>query len=331
MKMSKKITVVGGSGFVGTNLCQTLADRQIPFEIIDVKLSQRFPEKCKIADVRDLQSLREAITGDVVVNLAAVHRDDIRDKAEYVSTNVDGAENVAKVCSEKDIRKIVFTSSVAVYGFADLGTDEAGTINPFNEYGETKYQAEEKLRAWSASADNQLIIVRSTVIFGEGNRGNVYNLFKQIQSGNFVMVGAGTNRKSMAYIGNVVAFLDKCIRTERKYAVFNYVDTPDLDINTLVRQVRKTLKGKDGVGVRLPYWIGLILGYAADGFTRLTGKKLPLSSIRVKKFCSSTAFSSAKDELDGFTPPFTLQEGIDRTLESEFVSPDPGREIFFTE
>lgn len=331
MKVSKKITVIGGSGFVGTYLCQALAVRQIPFEIIDIKQSQRFPEKCKIGDVRDLQSLREAIAGDVVVNLAAVHRDDIRDKSEYVRTNVNGAENVAKVCSEKNIRKIVFTSSVAVYGFAEPGTDEAGAINPFNEYGKTKYEAEEKLRAWHSSGDNELIIVRPTVIFGEGNRGNVYNLLKQIASGNFVMVGAGKNRKSMAYIGNIVAFLEKCIETDRKYAVFNYVDTPDLDMNALVRQVRKVLKGKDSVGLRLPHWIGVILGYAADGFTSITGKKLPLSSIRVKKFCSSTAFGSAKDELDGFTPPFALQEGIDRTLKSEFISPDPEREIFFTE
>jgi nucleoside-diphosphate-sugar epimerase len=331
MKVSEKISVIGGSGFVGTNLCQTLADRQIPFEIIDIKQSQRFPAKCKIGDVRDIQSLRAAITGDVVVNLAAVHRDDIRDKSEYVCTNVNGAENIAKVCSEKNIRKIVFTSSVAVYGFADPGTDEAGAINPFNEYGETKYDAEEKLRAWHSSGDNQLIIVRPTVIFGEGNRGNVYNLLKQIASGKFVMVGAGKNCKSMAYIGNVVAFLEKAIKTDRKYAVFNYVDTPDLDMNTLVRQVRKVLKGKDTVGMRLPRWIGEILGYAADWFMSVTGKKLPLSSLRVKKFCSSTAFGSAKEELDGFTPPFTLQEGIHRTLNSEFISPDPRREIFFTE
>lgn len=331
MKAFEKITVIGGSGFVGTNLCQKLADRQIPFEIIDIKLSQRFPEKCKIGDVRDLESLRKPVTGDVVVNLAAVHRDDIRDKAEYVRTNVDGAENVAKVCSENNIRKIVFTSSVAVYGFAKPGTDETGAINPFNEYGKTKYQAEEKLRAWRSSGDNELIIVRPAVIFGEGNRGNVYNLLKQISSGKFVMVGAGKNRKSMAYIGNIVAFLEKCIETDRKYAVYNYVDTPDLDMNTLVRQVRKVLKGKDSVGIRLPHWIGIILGYAADGLTSLTCKKLPLSSIRVKKFCSSSAFGSAKEELDRFTPPFALQEGIERTLHSEFISPDPNREIFFTE
>jgi nucleoside-diphosphate-sugar epimerase len=331
MHSFKKVTVIGGSGFVGTNLCQKLADRQVPFEIIDLNLSRRFPEKCKIGDVREVDSLRSTITGDVVVNLAAVHRDDVSDKSEYFHTNVEGAENVARVCSEKGIRKIVFTTSVAVYVIAEIGTDEAGPILPFNEYGETKFQAEERLRKWQSLGDNDLVIVRPTVIFGEGNRGNVYNLLNQISSGRFLMIGNGKNRKSMAYIGNVVTFLEKCIETNFKYRLFNYVDTPDLDMNDLVRQVRKELKGKDNVGIRLPHWVGIVLGFAADSFTGITGKKLPLSSIRLKKFCSSTAFGSAKMELDGFTPPFSLQEGIERTLHSEFISPDPKREIFFTE
>ena len=329
--MSKKITVIGGSGFVGTNFCQMLADRQVNFEIIDIKPSNRFPEKCKIADVRDIDSLRATVSGDIVVNLAAVHRDDVRDKSEYYRTNVEGAAQIAQVCSEKGIKKIVFTSSVAVYGFAEPGTDETGAINPFNEYGRTKYQAEEKLRAWHDEGNNDLIIVRPTVIFGEGNRGNVFNLLSQIASGKFVMVGSGLNRKSMAYIGNIVAFLEKCVEVDKNYAVYNYVDTPDFDMNTLIRQVRATLKGKDNIGPRLPYWLGLIMGYVADAVTTVTGKKLPLSSIRVKKFCSSTAFASAKNKLDNFEPPYTLQEGINRTLHSEFISPDPKREIFFTE
>ena len=50
--MAKKITVIGGSGFVGTNLCRQLSLKQQDFEIIDLKMSNQFPEKCKIADVR---------------------------------------------------------------------------------------------------------------------------------------------------------------------------------------------------------------------------------------------------------------------------------------
>lgn len=329
--MAKKVTVIGGSGFVGTNLCRQLAMKQQDFEIIDLKMSNQFPEKCKIADVRDAETLRKTITGDVVVNLAAVHRDDVRDKSEYQSTNVDGAENVALVCEEKGIDKIVFTSSVAVYGFAEPGTDESGIINPFNEYGRTKFEAEERLRAWLKQGQNSLIIVRPTVIFGEGNRGNVFNLLNQIASGKFLMVGKGKNKKSMAYIGNIIAFLEICIAAKHKYGLYNYVDTPDLTMNELVFQVREKLKGSGGVGPRLPYWLGLILGYTSDLVAKISGKNIPVSSIRIKKFVSTTEFKSAKNSLENFKAPFTLSEGLDRTLQSEFTSPNPNREIFFTE
>ena len=329
--MEKKITVIGGSGFVGTNFCRQLSMTQQDFEIIDLKMSNQFPEKCKIADVRDVNSLRETITGDVVVNLAAVHRDDVRDKLEYQRTNVDGAENVALVCSEKGINKIVFTSTVAVYGFAEPGTDESGEINPFNEYGRTKFEAEEKLRSWRANGNNSLIIVRPTVIFGEGNRGNVYNLLNQIASGKFLMVGDGNNKKSMAYVGNIVAFLERSLEAKVSYGVFNYVDTPDLTMNELVSQVREKLHDKSGVGPRLPYWLGLILGNIADGVARISGKNLPISALRVRKFAASTDFASDKSSLAGFVAPYSLQDGISKTLKSEFIAPDPRREIFFTE
>lgn len=329
--MTQKITVIGGSGFVGTNLCRQLSLKQQDFEIIDLKMSNQFPDKCKIGDVRDIETLRKTITGDIIVNLAAVHRDDVKDISEYQRTNVDGAENIAQVCSERGIKKIVFTSTVAVYGFAKPGTGEDGDINPFNEYGRTKFDAEEKLRAWKHSGDNSLIIVRPTVIFGEGNRGNVYNLFNQIASGKFVMVGKGENKKSMAYIANVVAFLEACVSTEKKYGIYNYVDTPDLTMNALVRHVRKRLRKKKGVGVRLPYWFGLILGYVADLVSLVSKKQLSVSSVRVKKFVSSTEFRSAKCDLENFKAPVTLSVGIENTLDSEFVNFDKDREIFYTE
>ena len=64
-----------------------------------------------------------------------MHRDDITDPEEYHKTNVKGAENIIQICNEKQIKKIIFTSSVAVYGFAEPGTSEDGAIAPFNEYG----------------------------------------------------------------------------------------------------------------------------------------------------------------------------------------------------
>lgn len=327
----KKISVVGGSGFVGTNLCQMLSDKQIPFEIIDIKQSKRFPNQHKFGDVRDLKSLGEAITGDIVINLAAVHRDDVRDKSAYFDTNVNGARNIVEICHQKDIRKIIFTSTVAVYGFAKEGADEYAPIAPFNEYGMTKYQAENIFREWQENSANQLVIIRPTVIFGEGNRGNVYNLLNQIASGKFVMIGRGTNKKSMAYIGNVIAFIEQSITADIPYGVFNYIDTPDLDMNGLVSLVRQQLIGRTGVGPRLPFWLGMLIGYSADVIALIFRRNLPISSIRVQKFCATTSFQSRKETLNNFVAPYSLQDAIGKTLNAEFLKPDASREIFFTE
>ena len=327
------ITVVGGAGFIGTRFCELLQTKGIDFRIVDLKPSNRFPDKSQVADIRDRDALRAAVTGDTIVNLAAVHRDDVRDKDLYYSTNVDGTRALCEIADEKGITRIVFTSTVAVYGFAEPGTDESGAMAPFNDYGRSKQQAEDVLNAWYAQDPDTrtLAVLRPTVVFGEGNRGNVYNLLNQIAGGRFVMVGNGENRKSMAYVGNIVAYLLYAATTARGHSVVNYVDTPDMTMNALVSHARETLEGKPRIGLRLPFAVGLALGYVADGVAALTGRTLPFSSIRVRKFCANTSFASAAHDQPGFVAPFTLADGLARTLRSEFLDPDPDREIFFTE
>ena len=180
-------------------------------------------------------------------------------------------------------------------------------------------EAEAVYRAWQAEdpSNRSLVIVRPTVIFGEQNRGNVYNLLRQIASGRFIMFGPGTNRKSMAYVQNIAEFLAFSTQFGPGEHVYNYVDQPDLDMNTLVARCRSVLFGKDGVGLRLPGWLGDLAGYGFDMLAALTGKKLPISSIRVKKFMGTTAFSTGISET-GFSPSCSLAEGIERTLRHEF-------------
>ena len=173
--------------------------------------------------------------------------------------------------------------------------------------------------------------MRPTVIFGEGNRGNVFNLFNQIASKKFIMIGDGKNKKSMAYVGNVVAFLEACIESELKQGLYNYVDTPTLTMKELVSEVQKKLHGKPGLNIRIPYWFGLILGHLADFLSRIRRKNYAISAIRIKKFISSSEFKSSELLPNNFVAPFELYEGLQRTLISEFISPDPEREIFYTE
>ena len=327
-----KVNILGGAGFIGSKLSTRLFERQVGFSVLDIRRSAKFEDQFIFADIRSKEALMNMNHGAIAVNLAAVHRDDITDPDDYYSTNVEGARVLCQVCEEKGINKIIFTSSVAVYGFAPPGMGENGVINPFNEYGRTKALAEDVYREWREKdpEHRSLIIVRPTVVFGEGNRGNVYNLLNQINSGAFAMIGNGQNKKSMAYVENLSAFLVKCIESDEKYAVYNYVDTPDFTMNELVSLVRYKLRGDSSIGIRIPKSIGLVVGYIADGLAKI-GVKLPISSIRIKKFCSSSEFSSSKGELDGFVAPYSLQEGLDRTLEAEFINPDPNRPIFYTE
>ena len=85
------------------------------------------------------------------------------------------------------------------------------------------------------------------------------------------------------------------------------------------------------MGIRLPYWFGLLIGLIADFLSKFIVSPLPVSSLRVKKFNSSSEFRSAKHKLDNFVAPFPLLDGIERTLYYEFVSNSDKKEIFFTE
>ncbi len=328
----QKTIIVGGSGFIGTRLGRRLKIANAEFAVIDKIISKTFPDKTVLADVRDIEGLRKAVDGEVIINLAAEHRDDVRPKSLYGEVNVQGARNLCEVARQKKINNIIFTSTVAVYGFAHPDTDESGEINYFNEYGRTKWQAEEVYKRWqSEDPENRtLVIVRPTVAFGEQNRGNVYNLLRQISSGRFVMIGSGKNRKSMAYVENIAAFLEFSLKFAPGLHIYNYIDKPDLDMNTMVASVRQKLGRGSGVGPRLPYLLGLTGGYLCDAIALLTGKSLPVSSIRVKKFTATTQFATSISKT-GFVPPVTLSEGLERTLRHEFLEDHSCETEFFTE
>jgi len=328
------INVIGGSGFIGSALCRRFIKLQTDsFQIVDKNQSLFFPEKAKIADVRNVSGLEGYIgEGARIINLAAEHRDDVSPLSLYQDVNVTGAVNVCNVARKKNVKTIVFTSSVAVYGFAPIGTSESGKIAPFNEYGRTKYEAEQVYKAWQAESadDRTLVIVRPTVVFGERNRGNVFNLLKQIASGRFVMVGGGQNRKSMAYVENVAAFLEHALNFKPGLHIYNYIDKPDFTMNTLVSHVNQLLGRSAKIRLRLPFVIGLMIGKLFDVVAKVINKKFPISAIRVKKFCANSVYESAVAET-GFVPPIALMEAIERTVRYEFLEDHSSEPLFFSE
>lgn len=321
-----KIALIGASGFVGTRLIDLLKNEPEKYELKNVDLlpSHFFNEITSIGDVRDQEQMNQMLKGfDLVVLLAAQHRDDVSPTSLYYDTNVGGMEKTLKAMEVNGVKRLVFFSSVAVYGLNKPNPKEDySPKEPFNHYGKSKLQAEQVAEKWfETHKDWNINIIRPTVIFGERNRGNVYNLLKQISSGKFLMVGKGDNCKSMAYVGNIVAFVKFMIdNVTEGYNVFNYIDKPDMTMNELVPLVSKVLN-KHIPSVHFPYWLGMCGGYCFDALAFVTRKKLAISSVRVKKFCATTQFDSTKAMTSGFVPPFTLAQGLSRTLEFEWVHP----------
>lgn len=328
-----EICIVGGSGFIGTAIADRLKARGTSFSLVDIRGSQTHDADVVRADITVPDSLPGAVRGDCLIHLAAVHRDDARPLSRYDDVNVTGTANLCAVAEANGIERIVFASSVAVYGFAAPGTDEAGEIAPFNDYGRTKAGGEDVLRAWQSADPTRrcLTIIRPTVVFGPGNRGNVFNLFKQIATGRFVMIGPGENCKSMAYLDNIADFFLHFTDAGPGVRTYNYVDGPDLSMNRLVTLVRGDLFGKTGVGLRLPTSVGYAIGAVAEVVTRVTGRRLPISRVRAKKFVSTTSFATRFAQEHQFQPKVALEDAIHATLDAEFINPDPNRPEFLTE
>jgi nucleoside-diphosphate-sugar epimerase len=328
-----KIVVVGGSGFIGTRLSVLLTREDMNFTIVDKVMSKTFPEHTILGDVRSVEALTDALAENaILINLAAEHRDDVTPLSLYDDVNVQGAKNLCLVATKKNVKTIIFTSSVAIYGFAPLGTNESGKVAPFNDYGRTKYEAEKVYKAWQAEDPliRTLVIIRPTVVFGEQNRGNVYNLLRQIASGKFVMIGDGLNRKSMAYVGNVVAFIQHSLAFKPGVHTYNYIDKPDYTMNELVSWVNKLLGKSTEIKFRLPYRLGLLIGKGFDLAAKIIGKKLPISAIRVKKFCSNSVYESAV-QISGFTPPFSMPEAVEKTIKYEFLEKHENETVFYSQ
>ena len=317
----KKICLIGASGFVGTRLTD-ICKNNFDITNLDKQQSLFFQELTILGDVRNPEDIEKAMKcKNMVVLLAAEHRDDVSPVSLYYDVNVQGTKNVLAAMDKACVKNIIFISSVAVYGLNKENPNEEHLADPFNHYGKSKWQAEEVLREWynHNPQEKSLTIIRPTVIFGERNRGNVYNLLKQIASGKFLMVGKGTNYKSMAYVGNIAAFIKHHLQnTKPGYQVFNYIDKPDLNMNELVSQVEKSLN-KHIPSTHFPYWLGMLGGYGFDILSKLTCKKFSVSSVRVKKFCATTQFDATKAHNCGFKAPYTLSQGLHITLHYEFI------------
>lgn len=308
-----RVLVVGGSGFIGARLCSRLLELGHDVALFDKAPSALHASRLTLGDVRDAEALRGAFSNvDCVIGLAAEHRDDVRPASLYDDVNVGGAANLVTAAANAGVNRIIFVSSVAVYGLGQPHADEAAPLRPDNAYGRSKALAEHVHARWADSAPQRsLLTLRPAVVFGEGNRGNVHQLAEQIRRGRFAMVGAGSNRKAMAYVGNLVEFIVQHLEGAPGKTVLNYADGPDYSTAELVARLG-ALFDRPPPTWRLPYLPALVAGHVLDVLAFLLRRPLPISAARVRKFCAQTQVSTAALEATGFVPPCSLDEALAR-------------------
>jgi GlcNAc-P-P-Und epimerase len=314
------VFVTGGAGFLGSEICKKLSNEGISHTIYDRKYP-RFKSKYTNyvqGDIRDLDRLISAIKQHQdIIHLAAEWNDVGVTDHEYNTTNVDGTKNIADAAENNNIKSIIFASSTSVYKFEDdnynaYGENDAAKDPPCI-YGKTKAAGEDILRSWqSKSKSKNLKIIRPSVIYGPYNRGNVFNLIKQIKSRFFILPRKYDVVKSIAYVENVANFFIYLLMNETSDTVYNYCDNPSLNTYELVQKINQLFSHKTtliNVNPKILIKMSSLLDY-------FPGKiKNKFGSMKVKKFLRPTYLSNELAFKTGFNQPVNTEDGLKETVE----------------
>lgn len=303
--------LLGGSGYVGSALARVLARRGDRVRIADLQPSAVMPQAFVRCDVRDADSVAAAIRdADTLHLLAAEHGLEPRPRLRFEETNVGGAHAVAAAARRTGLRRIVFTSSVAVYGLPGTTVTEDSPCRPINDYGRTKLAAEGILRAWAAEdAVRTLVIIRPTVVFGPGVRGSMRALFHQLAGPRFRLIGRGDNRKSFAQVENLAHFHAYAAALPAGTHLFNYADGPDLTMHELAGVIRSALQLGAPGPARAPM-VAYARAIVEQGLAPFGTREPEWTVARIRRFRADSRFVSTRIAETGFVAPLGLREAL---------------------
>ena len=321
-----KILVTGATGFIGSHLLPQLLQNQ--HEVIAAirhpdslsKLSVKVPSVCvgEIDGTTDWQPALSKI--EVVIHLAGrahILDEKVADpEAEFNKVNITGTENLAKQSLAAGVKQLIFISSIgAVATLSDRTLTEATIPSPDTPYGRSKLAAESTLKKLTKNKAMDWTILRPTLVYGEGNPGNMANLVKLIELKLPLPLGSIKNRRSFLYVGNLVDAIAKCINNSKaKNQLFLVSDQEQISTPQLIQQIANSLDSK----VRLiPFPLNVLQLFArgADKVANVLGRSSPISSNAVNKLSGSLAVDNSYicNSLN-WQPPYTLEQGLKKGL-----------------
>ncbi len=213
----------GGLGFIGQHLAASILQRdpEATVYLLDIRSPQEAGWNAALpglesdqrmafvsCDVRQpIQLPVMPVPGDVLVNLAAVHREPGHRPEEYFETNIKGAEHITELARSCGCEEILFTSSISVYGEFEHAVTEDSAPHPKTPYGKSKLQAEQIHQEWAASTGGRLAIIRPGVVFGPGEGGNVSRLVRESLKRQRAILLKPDLAKAGIYIEEMVAMI----------------------------------------------------------------------------------------------------------------------------
>jgi nucleoside-diphosphate-sugar epimerase len=292
LSTQESFLVIGGSGFIGRQLAARLLERHPQARIVLADLAP--PPVSALRPGIDYVpcDVRQPLEGQIgrpafdrIYNLAAIHREPGHATQEYFDTNVQGATNVCAYASLVGCKRIVFSSSIAVYGPAEGGLSEPDRKHPSTAYGISKFVAEGIHEKWQAAGPGRTLrIVRPGVVYGPGDIGNMLRMIRAVKRGYFVFPGNARNRKSFAYIYGLLDSIEFAETLPDPVFVYNYVEKQTMEMAELVAAVSVTVNRRMPV-LRVPRPVLLPLAHAIQWIT--LGHS-PIHPLRVEKAGVST-------------------------------------------
>ncbi|MBP1617537.1 MAG: Nucleoside-diphosphate-sugar epimerase [Bacteroidetes bacterium] len=306
--------IFGGSGFIGTHLVNLLHEQYPAAKIynLDIVESNHGGKSTFVhCDVRKEIELYVPLSAeDVIFNFSAVHRTPGHPDRDYFETNIRGAEHVTDFAEKHDIRKIVFTSSIAPYGASEELKEETTLTTPNTPYGISKLVAEKIHGIWQAKnqQERQLTIVRPGVVFGTGENGNFTRLYWGIRCRRFFYPGRKDTIKACMYVKELVRFMLYRLEYHQEgVELYNCTYEPAFTIE----QICHAMMGATGLKRRLVMIPGgLLIGVAAV-VGALGGRALGIHPARVKKLMVSTNISGKKLAASGYKFHYTFEEAVE--------------------
>ena len=312
----RKAIVFGGAGFIGCHLLKRLAAEQVYDKLhsVDIAAPRFSVPGVDLVHFDIRQPIPPKLCGEGpfdIYNLAAVHTTPGHEDWEYFWTNVHGATNVCRFASEIGAERILFTSTMMVYGPTEAPKDEEAVLEPVNAYGRSKILAEGIHSLWQAERpqSRRLTVVRPGVIYGLEERGNFTRLSQALKGRRFFFPGRTDTIKACGYVEDLVSSMLYMQERNEAVTLYNFCHPERYTIADICAAFA-SVGGYPKPRFVIPFWL---LGLAAFGFEVLSalGLKSDINRARVRKLYESTNMVPRRLPEAGFAHAYDLKSGLE--------------------